>query len=212
MSLKHLRFKLTFLFLDVIILRHNTVLCNLHRSTLLLLGMRLSCFFYSKIKKTHVSGDQNIVCHWIVGHVLALSCYFCLKWCYQMSCLTWLLTFICRRGWRQRCVGPIWWSLWTRGGRPERPQLRRSSGTACVLNSLAVQQTLLMWRIGLNELKCKCISTGKLCVWDRGPPAGWEGLWEDRNPHRARVLWTRRHEWSSGKRAGDVLVNSHSQD
>lgn len=36
-----------------------------------------------------------------------------------------------RRGWRQRCVGTIWWSLWAGGGGWERPQLWRRSGTDC---------------------------------------------------------------------------------
>lgn len=57
------------------------------------------------------------------------------------------------------------------------------------------------------NLGCDCDLPGKLCVWDCGPSAGREGLWEDSHPHSARVLWTRRHKWSSGK-SHDVMLET----
>lgn len=51
--------------------------------------------------------------------------------CCEVSHVALSLAFICRWGWRQRCLGPIWWSLWARRGGPERPQLWRSSGNNC---------------------------------------------------------------------------------
>lgn len=80
MLLKHLRFKLTFLFLDVIILRHNTMLCNLHHSTLLLSGMRLSCCFSLQDKENTFQVTKILFAteslEADVGHVLPLSCFF----------------------------------------------------------------------------------------------------------------------------------------
>lgn len=117
------------------------------------------------------------------------------------------LPFVSRWGWRKRCMGQIWWSLWTRGSRWKRPQLWWRSGNCCaditwiIIINTGSSANVKKWYMFHKQvwLKCDSASSGKLCVWDGGPPAGWKGLREDCYPHSARVFWTWRHKWSSGE-------------